>query len=115
MNFTPYERDNVTTAVGSLEPILWDGHQAATELSTVMIVGNIHIASHSLEAALHKVAARIARANGEDTFDGLADWPVSKNRRASRNRSTKLCSSARLLETVLDRLWVLWPWWKMQF
>lgn len=71
---------------------------------TAILVENPPVELKSLEATLKEVAVPISRAKGEDTFDGLADMPMSEERPALRIWSTKPCSSASLENTVGERI-----------
>lgn len=68
------------------------------------VVVNLPIELQSLEATLEKVAALAPRVVCEDTFEGLVDRPMLKERPDSRIYPTHSRSSARLKDIMRDQI-----------
>lgn len=74
---------------GNAEGKLRDGCRAVVTFSTTIAVGNLPIAYQSLDGTLEEVAASAPKAEGEDTFDGIYDIPVLKERSPSSSRPSQ--------------------------
>lgn len=80
------------------------GCQIAVELSTATLFDNSPTATQSLQVALQKVVAPIARPKGKGKFYGLAERPMSEKRPASGIRLNQFCSSARSEDIVREQV-----------
>lgn len=74
------ERNENATVVGRPERIFSDGRRTPVRSSAATTVGSLPASLHSLEAAPEEVAASTLTAEGEDTFDSLAERLVSQER-----------------------------------
>lgn len=74
----PHQCDEDTTVLSSSAHILRNVHWITAVLSTANPTVIPPIASQSLEAALKVAVAPNRKVEGEDTFSGLADTPVSE-------------------------------------
>lgn len=93
--------------MSSQECILGDGRRFSTALSAAQAVRSPSIAPQSLDTALQEVPTPPRRAHYEDTFDDIANRPVSEERPVSRILPTHFVSSAKLKNTFLDQLAVI--------
>lgn len=82
--------------------ILHDGCQIATAPSTVTLVGNQRPTTQSLEDVAEDVTRPTVRAEGKDTFAGLAERPVSKEGPYLRNWPSQSHSLAWMENTVVS-------------
>lgn len=94
------KRDKDGTVVSNLERILHNDLRIAAAFSVATLVGNRLIAPQSIEAASEAVTTQVPSTESEDTLDGLADRPVSKERPTLRI----------LPRTLLDR-----PNWRILY
>lgn len=104
MEFNRHERYEKVTLNTTPKRILGNTGQIAVASSIATRVGNLPITSQSLEVTLEEMGAQVPRVEGEDTFDGCADSPVSEECPALKIRSTHFCSSARLRKTVNEEI-----------
>lgn len=68
------------------------------------MVVNLSITSQKLATALEEVATPPLGVEGEDTFDAIADQPVSKTGRALRTRPTHSASLPSVQNTVREQI-----------
>lgn len=104
MNSNRHEHEKDVTVFSNPECILRDKRRAAATSSVTTPVGNPPIAPQLLDAALEKAVTQIPRAEGEETFDGLADRPVTEERAASRIQPTPFASLVRSENTMRKQI-----------
>lgn len=90
------------TAASNMEHILRNGHRIAAAPSVAHAIGNPPVVSLCLETDLQEVATQPSRADGEDTFDGIENLPMSEEPSTSRTLRTHFASSAKLERTMSE-------------
>lgn len=99
-----HERNEDINVVSNPKRMLRDRRCTAASSSNKNPVGNPPIIRQSLEAELQKPAAPIPAAEAKRMCDGLANKPVSKERRASIIPPTLSRSSGRPEDTVCEQI-----------
>lgn len=97
MESTQRKGDEDVTVVSHPERILRDSRRSTITSSAATPVGNMPIATQSLEAALKKAVTAVRTAEGEVRFDGPVDRPVLIEHFLSKMGPAYFCSKA-------------WPW-----
>lgn len=88
-----WERDEDAKVVSILSHVVSDSRRIAAKSNAVTPVINPQIIPQSLKSTLEEVVTTVPKAEGEDTFESLADILVSEERPASRSWPVKYRSS----------------------